>query len=119
MNNKVWLAFLACSFLMHPMAVLSSADDSVVESAKLPMQIPSGEIVSVNLEESYIVVQYSLEEGATTTETASFYFLPTVKIIQNGEEVAVSSLKEGDSVSIDYEIDANNNNKVINTLNLK
>ena len=82
------------------------------------MQILSGEIVSVNLEESSVVVQYSLEDDATTTETASFHFLPTVKIVKNGEDVAVSSLKEGDSVSIDYEID-DTNNKVISVLNLK
>jgi len=123
MNNKVWLAILTGSLLLYPVAAFSATEDAVtsdavVESVQAPEQTLSGKIVLVNLEESYVIVEYSLEEDNTITETAVFYFLPTLKIMQNGGEIVVSDLKEGDSVSVSYGTDENNS-KVISTLTIK
>ncbi|MBP9854581.1 MAG: hypothetical protein KBD53_06920 [Candidatus Omnitrophica bacterium] len=78
----------------------------------------SGAIVSINIDEQYVVIDSGVEGKDGMTETAIFYFTDAVKILKGDAEVAASNLVEGDKVSIEYTTDEDGN-KVVSTITVQ
>lgn len=117
-NIMLCLALLGISLCLYPAATISSAEEMAAETVPSPAKTLSGEIVSVDPEGSFVVVQYPSESDATVMESSVFYLSETSTIVQNGENVEVSALKAGDSVAVDYEVNESNTN-MVSTLTVK
>ena len=117
MNTNIvfCLALLGIGLCLFPAATISSAEETAAETVQSPAQTVSGEIVSVDPEGGFVVVQYPSESDATGTESGVFYLSETSTIVQNDANVEVSALKAGDSVTVEYAANESNNN-VVSTL---
>ena len=114
-NTVFYLALLGIGLCLFPAATISSAEETAAETVQSPAQTVSGEIVSVDPEGGFVVVQYPSESDASGTESGVFYLSETSTIVQNDANVEVSALKAGDSVTVEYAANESNNN-VVSTL---
>ena len=116
-NIMFCLALLGISLCLLPAATISSAEEMAAETVQSPAQTVSGEIVSVDPEGGFVVVQYPSASDATGTESAVFYLSETSTIVQNGDNVEVSAIAAGNKVTVEYAANESNNS-VISTLTI-
>ena len=117
-TTRFCLALLGTSLWLYPSVAISSAEEMAAEAVQAQAQTLSGEIVSVDPEGNYVVVQYPSENDASGLETAVFHLSTESMIAQNGEKVEVSALKAGDSVTVEYAVN-DENNMMVSTLTVK
>lgn len=113
-NISLCLIFTLC-FLLSPLDAFS-AEEQMIESAENESMELSGQVVSVDIENQQIVLEYQLEDSEYVTTTV-FYLSEVTEIYKDGEMVSISGLKEGDVVVVAYQID-DNGSKVISRLTL-
>ncbi|MFH2137274.1 MAG: hypothetical protein ABII88_02050 [Candidatus Omnitrophota bacterium] len=113
-NISLCLIFSVC-FLLSPLVVFS-AEEQMIESTENASMELSGQVVSVDIENQQVVVEYQLEDSEDVTTTV-FYLSEATEIYKDGEKVSTSGLKEGDKVVVTYQID-DNGSKVISRLTL-
>lgn len=65
----------------------------------------SGTIASVNLENSAIVVNYFKDEKTPVYESVTVYIRNSTFIEKDGKAVAVTEIKAGDEVTVEYAVD--------------
>ena len=83
----------------------------------VPEESIEGSVVSVNLDESSLVLEYQLESEPETTGSSVFYLAPEVFVVKNGEETSVDMLEAGDNVFVMYYEDMDQN-KIVQSLEI-
>jgi Cu/Ag efflux protein CusF len=113
MKNLVMCLILMTGILVSPLVAFSTGAEMIenVENASLEL---SGEVISVDIENQQVVVEYQLGHREVMT-SAVLNFSDAMEIYKNGEVVSTSELKEGDKVVVTYQVD-DNGSKVISEI---
>ncbi|HBG61718.1 MAG: hypothetical protein A2Y03_01880 [Omnitrophica WOR_2 bacterium GWF2_38_59] len=103
-NIFICLVFVA-SLIVSPLAVFSQ-DETVTETPEIVLMELSGVVVSVDLQEQQIGIEYQLDDLESAT-TAIFDLSETVEIYKNEQVITATEIKNGDKVTITYQLDEN------------
>ena len=102
MRSKIFSAVLAAGFIAFlSTPVLSQEDDASLSN----VQEVAGEVVSVNAEDTSIVITYPMDEASQTMETADFDVTDETRIMENENLISLSELESGDEVTLMYVTD--------------
>lgn len=106
------LKFSFCLFLIVGMLTVISlplAFSQEEEESPLAKEI-SGEIASVDLENSTIAIKQLKDEESLTDKTVTIYVDNSTSIEKNYEVVAITEIKVGDRVTVEYATDETGKN---------
>ena len=97
-------------------AVAEQADAAVeVAAVTIAVETVEGTISSIDADAKVIVLEHATAEN--TTETAMFQFSEETVVMKGTEEVALSTLKAGDVVALEYT--AENGSNVVTAITQK
>jgi len=82
------------------------------EKAKPQVISVSGEVVSVDLVKSEVVVKHLKDAVTKTYENITFSVAPETKITKGDATLKLSDLKAGDNVTVNYTTDVSGKQKV-------
>lgn len=106
----VLLGVLLATGVMVCPSVFSQGTTGTEEISSMEL---SGEVVSVDIEKSLVVVKYLVDEANQTYEEMTFKVDASIAAIEKGEKtVSLSDLKSADKVTVKYTVDDKGNNIV-------
>lgn len=99
---KSYSRIILCSLIAFGLMGVSLPLACAQEEAETLTKEASGKIVSVNLEESTMVIKQLKDEENQVYENAVFYVNDSTLIESNYETVSLSDLSVGEEVSVEY-----------------
>jgi len=107
--SKVMKRLLVCLVVFGLVGVVSAFAQ---EKAKPQVISVSGEVVSVDLVKSEVVVKHLKDAVTKTYENITFSVAPETKITKGDATLKLSDLKAGDNVTVNYTTDVSGKQKV-------
>lgn len=93
-QNEETTIFLATNAQI-PAPIEEKAEDVSAGAVK-------GDVVSIDLEKSIIVIKQTLDEASSASEDVIYSIDANTVVTKNGDKIAISDLKAGDKISLIY-----------------
>lgn len=113
MKIKSKLVFLlSLTLSLVPVQASFAEVEAVEEAGVVPSLSTAGTIVSINVEQQHIVLQYPAANQEQPAETLALYLSDATQVIRDGSAIVLADVKEGDNVSAAYHVDESGSNVV-------